>query len=349
MAESALIPAVVKQEHLEVEEPSSFCYETVVKEELIIEDKLEPSPEKDDDQDRTPADASDLEDIPKISKGQPSNTKWHCEKCNKSYPNSNTFSAHKTRHKALETGRFTCQQCEKRFGDNRSLNLHKKKGCNGKSTDNSVSADEKTWVCIECNKAFRNPYTYQQHIYAHRIVSAGKYKCEICERCFKGKYALTRHEQNVHQKKINAEAKQLVKDASKPEAEKVRNAVVKDENGFFKCPDCEKRFEFRLKYIIHARRHVALKEGFYKCKICEWAFKSSGELKRHERVHEKHNSRILGDPFALICPEATLTKESGKFKCSACEKTFEQRREGLRHVMRHVHVSEKGSNAPCVH
>uniref|UniRef100_A0A8D8HX02 Zinc finger protein 836 n=1 Tax=Culex pipiens TaxID=7175 RepID=A0A8D8HX02_CULPI len=338
MAESKPFPAVVKQEPVDVEEPSSFCYETMVKEELIIEDELEPSPEKDDGQDRTAADESDLEDIPKSWEGQPSNKKWHCEKCNKSYHSSSAFSTHKTRHKAFETGRFACQQCEKRFGDNRSLNLHKKKGCEGESTENS---DGKTWDCVECNKAFSNPYTFQQHIYAHRVVSAGKYKCETCEKCFKGKYALTRHEQNAHQKKIKTEAKQLAKDASKPEAEKVRKVVEKDENGFFKCPDCDKRFKYRLKYIIHARRHVALKEGFYKCKICESAFKSSGERKQHERTHEKHNSRMLGDPYALMCPKATLTEESGMFKCSACEKTFEQRPEGLRHVLRHVHVKRE--------
>ncbi|KAL1399770.1 hypothetical protein pipiens_001169 [Culex pipiens pipiens] len=309
-------------EPVDIEEPSSFCYETMVKEELIIEDELEPSPEKDDGQDRTAADESDLEDIPKSSKGQPSNKKWHCEKCNKSYHSSGAFSTHKTRHKAFETGRFACQQCEKRFGDNQN-------------------SDGKSWDCVECNKTFSNPYTFQQHIYAHRVVSAGKYKCETCEKCFKGKYALTRHEQNAHQKKIKTEAKQLVIDARKSEAEKVRKVVEKDENGFFKCPDCDKRFKYRLKYIIHARRHVALKEGFYKCKICESAFKSSGERKQHERTHEKHNSRMLGDPYALICPEATLTEERGIFKCSACEKTFEQRPEGLRHVLRHVHVKRE--------
>ncbi|KAL9707871.1 hypothetical protein quinque_011389 [Culex quinquefasciatus] len=274
MAESKPFPAVVKQEPVDIEEPSSFCYETMVKEELIIEDELEPSPEKDDGQDRTAAVESDLEDIPKSSKGQPSNKKWHCEKCNKSYHSSGAFSTHKTRHKA--------------------------------------------------------------------VVSAGKYKCETCEKCFKVKYALTRHEQNAHQKKIKTEAKQLVRDASKSEAEKVRKVVEKDENGFFKCPDCDKRFKYRLKCIIHARRHVALKEGFYKCKICESAFKSSGERKQHERTHEKHNSRMLGDPYALMCPKATLTEESGMFKCSACVKTFEQRPEGLRHVLRHVHVKRKG-------
>lgn len=71
------------------------------------------------------------------------------------------------------------------------------------------------------------------------------------------------------------------------------------------------------------------------------AFKSSGERKQHERTHEKHNSRMLGDPYALICPEATLTEESGMFKCSACVKTFAQRPEGLRHVLRHVHVKRE--------
>ncbi|KAL9692338.1 hypothetical protein quinque_015767 [Culex quinquefasciatus] len=199
------------------------------------------------------------------------------------------FSTHKTRHKAFETGRFACQQCEKRFGDNRSLNLHKKKGCEEESTENS---DGKSW-----------------HIYAHRVVSAGKYKCETCEKCFKGKYALTRHEQNAHQKKIKTEAKQLVIDARKSEAEKVRKVVEKDENGFFKCPDCDKRFKYRLKYIIHARQHIALKEGFYKCKICESAFKSSGERKQHERTHEKTQLQNVGRP---VCVDMSRSNSDGR-------------------------------------
>ncbi|XP_039449954.1 zinc finger protein 883-like isoform X1 [Culex pipiens pallens] len=318
MAESKPFSAVAKQEHVDVEDPSAFCYETLVKEELIIEDELEPSPEKDDGQDQT-------EVLQNQSAGQPSNTEWHCEKCNQSYPTSKSFSAHKTRHKALETGRFACQQCERRFPDNNAQRRHK---CKGKATGNPVS-----WVCEECNRTFPNRHIFYLHKYRHRVVKEARYRCELCDKCFSDKNAQTKHVQNVHREKRSIKAIQL-----KSEDERDSKAEEKDENGLFKCPDCDKRFEVRNSYTSHLRQHLAMKQERYKCKICELSFRTSSELKRHDRAHENHKSKLSNDPFASICPEATMKEENGIFKCSACEKTFEQRRAALRHLMRHGYV-----------
>lgn len=62
----------------------------------------------------------------------------------------------------------------------------------------------------------------------------------------------------------------LIKESSsESEAEQETKVVEKDEKGFLICPDCDKRFEFRFQYTIHARHHVALKQELYKCTPCE--------------------------------------------------------------------------------
>lgn len=69
---------------------TSFCYETVTKEEVILEDEF-------------------------VSPEEESATKqdMFCEECNKSFTNRALFRTHKYKHKVVKEGKYTCQICDK--------------------------------------------------------------------------------------------------------------------------------------------------------------------------------------------------------------------------------------------
>ncbi|KAL9707874.1 hypothetical protein quinque_011392 [Culex quinquefasciatus] len=266
---------------------------------------------------------------------------WVCKECNKTFTNGSAFYKHAYDHRVVKAGKFKCKTCEKCFRGKSALakhvkNVHQKekktrakkltkKTSKPEAEKNPVSADGRSWVCKECDKVFGNPYRFYQHTYYHRNVKAGKFKCEPCDK----------------NKKASKRKKLIKESSSESESEQVPKVVEKDDKGFLMCPDCDKRFEFRFQYTIHARHHVALKQELYKCTPCELLFKTNAELKRHEKVHEKQKSRISSDPYGLICPEPTLKELDGIYKCSACEKTFEQRHLGLRHLLRHGFIKRE--------
>ncbi|XP_038111556.1 uncharacterized protein LOC119767308 [Culex quinquefasciatus] len=90
-------------------EGSSFSYETVVKEELIIEHEDGPFGEPD-----SPEPDNSSEETAKIDRRRKFET-LRCEDCDKTFTNNFTFYTHTLRHRNLKACKYFCEYCKQPF------------------------------------------------------------------------------------------------------------------------------------------------------------------------------------------------------------------------------------------
>lgn len=286
-------------------EATNFSYETVVKEELIIEDNelsevTEASEQSKTDQQLSPALAD------------------HQETSRESTDSSTFVFETVVKEEIIEDELVPPEDVE--------------------SKDNS-SATEDEYFCKECNKPFSNWPSFRVHKRKHKILESGKFTCKLCDRRFKDKYGLTVHQQSIHSTTRLVKPLKKGRNGSSGEPNvKLFPKTVTDENGQFKCTECDERFQFKFQQQRHIKRHVILKQELYKCEDCNKAFVTQQEFTSHmKRAHEKH---------AHKSSEVTAIEEEGIFRCSKCNRKFEERHMCQRHILRHLALL-KGKDFPC--
>ncbi|VVC99153.1 unnamed protein product [Leptidea sinapis] len=145
--------------------------------------------------------------------------------------------------------------------------------------------------CPICQKKLKNKLG--NHLETH--VTDKKYKCLICNKCFKTKPSYGNHVKKVHQPKS------------------------------FKCQYCDKNLSSKGNMILHERIHTGEKP--YNCQYCAKPFGDPSAFARHIRTHT-HDMRYFCD----LCPKA-FTDKSGlighklrhfnrKYKCDICDSAY---------------------------
>ncbi|EDS37480.1 zinc finger protein 28 [Culex quinquefasciatus] len=303
------------QNHPESKETASFCYETVVKEEVILEDECVPSEVESEEQ------------LPSGSEEDPNKKIMVCEECNKSYTNRELFRSHKYKHRMLKEGKFTCKICDKRFRDKYALTIHlqgihlvsklikpvsSKKGDlnepDVKQFPKTITNENGQFKCTECDEKFEFLYLQQRHIRRHTALKQELYKCEECNKAFASNPEFLSHMKRVHEQY----------------AKKALQVSVKEEDGVFICSKCNKTFEERHLCQQHILKHLLVtKERTVSCPKCPKTFISEKYLVKHEAWHE-----------------ASIKKLSEVIKCDECNKTFKTKRILSRHLRRHATMKE---------
>uniref|UniRef100_A0A8D8NCI7 Zinc finger protein 600 n=1 Tax=Culex pipiens TaxID=7175 RepID=A0A8D8NCI7_CULPI len=303
------------QNQPESKETTSFCYETVVKEEVILEDEFVPSEVESEEQ------------LPPGSEEDPNKKIMVCEECNKSYTNRELFRSHKYKHRMLKEGKFTCKICDKKFRDKYALTIHlqgihlvsklikpvsSKKGDTNESDvkqfPKTITNENGQFKCTECDEKFEFLYLQQRHIRRHTALKQELYKCEECNKAFASNPEFLSHMKRVHEQY----------------AKKALQVFVKEEDGVFICSKCNKTFGERHLCQQHILKHLLLtKERTVSCPKCPKTFISEKYLVKHEAWHE-----------------ASIKKQSEVIKCDECNKTFKTKRILSRHLRRHAAMKE---------
>ncbi|XP_062538529.1 zinc finger protein 2-like [Armigeres subalbatus] len=115
------------------------------------------------------------------------NKPFVCPLCQKGFTQAGSLKQHLLIHQNLRP--FVCSVCDQGFTQQKSLTFHMRRHTN-----------EKPFVCPHCSYAFRQKDGLKRHLLVkHSANDAKMFDCDLCEKSFKTKYAMT-----VHRKRHDA-------------------------------------------------------------------------------------------------------------------------------------------------
>ncbi len=117
------------------------------------------------------------------------------------------------------------------------------------------------------------------------------FPCKLCDKAFKNKYHLKRHQQN-HDAQAIYPCSFCGKNFKTPHLLWQHSFVHKNTRDFH-CDLCGKSFKTRSNLLQHKYGHAT--EKIFKCSICDKAFNKKALMRGHERNHTEER------PF--ICPD----------------------------------------------
>ncbi|XP_040184141.1 zinc finger protein 408 [Rana temporaria] len=258
----------------------------------------------------------------------PSERKFHCPDCNKSF----SQIGHLRRHSFIHSGHkpFLCTECGKAYCSEESFKAHLL-GHQGL----------RPFKCTLCDKA----YGTQRDLKEHAVLHTGQrpYRCEDCGKSFARRPTLRIHRKNYCTPRTDDTKtpllctvcnKQLANSCS------LRNhMLVHTGEKPYTCPDCGSTFRHKGNLRIHQRLHTGEKP--YKCQFCGDSFPQQPELKRHLILHtgEMHLCTVCGkalkDPHTLRAHER-LHAGDRPFICQYCGKSYPIATKLRRHLKSHL-------------
>ncbi|XP_077869569.1 uncharacterized protein LOC102808155 [Saccoglossus kowalevskii] len=242
---------------------------------------------------------------------------------------SSPKKANKTAKKTNGINNYACQQCEKKFPDKwhleRHKNVHARKTATGYKKKALLVKEKKP----ETRKRFR----------------VASIKCQHCEKLFRDKWHLERHERSHTGEKpyICDECGKMFSSQSHYREHKIRHNGKKE----FICDKCGRGFNFAPDLRDHEDRvHIAGK--CHACQFCKMAFTQDIQLKFHEETHIEENQKdhVCSCGSKFMYPE-TYASHNRKvhgallFICAICN-TGLQTSPGLKgHLKSHEAPDEK--------
>ncbi|XP_073397750.1 zinc finger protein 408 isoform X2 [Dendrobates tinctorius] len=223
-----------------------------------------------------------------------------CPECGKEYCSEESFKAHLLGHQGLRP--FKCPQCDKAYGTQRDLKEH-----------SVLHTGQRPYSCEDCGKSFARRPTLRIHRKKYCTHRTNETKtvlqCSICDKQLANVCSLRNH--------------MLIHTGEKP----------------YTCTECGGTFRHRGSLRIHQRLHTG--ERPYKCQYCGDAFPQQPELKRHLITHtgEMHLCTVCGkalkDPHTLRVHERLHTGDR-PFLCKYCGKSYPQATKLRRHLKSHL-------------
>ncbi|XP_045535247.1 zinc finger protein 557 isoform X2 [Papilio machaon] len=190
-------------------------------------------------------------------------------------------------------------------------------------------------ICVIC----RNSKPVNQT--DNRLVTenCGHVKCMNCLLLEKsGCVACLREGSDQESGEAPTDSKELVK-KKKPETSHVRIVTVENEK-FYECTVCEKRFHARSQVAYHAYCNGQRKP--YQCPECNKSFATHSHFKYHMRVHRNERTYacdVCGDSFFQMSKlqrhKLKHTKEK-KYACTVCNKGFNNLTSLRKHSLTHT-------------
>lgn len=151
--------------------------------------------------------------------------------------------------------------------------MRKKKNFDEESKKPRLGRAHLIYTCDHCGQSIKYKKAMINHMRQH--ITHQKYACRECQEAFRSRKKLIEHSLTLHGIKL---------------------VVLKNE---FSCETCDKRFDGRSVFEAHRLSHDESARS-HVCSICSAAFKSVGNLHRHQAIHAP-------------------TKD---FHCSNCQKSF---------------------------
>ncbi|XP_039450069.2 zinc finger protein 600-like isoform X2 [Culex pipiens pallens] len=211
----------------------------------------------------------------------------------------------------------------------------------------AISSKEHPFQCTECNRTFANVWNLNRCVKRHNALRLGLYKCKVCGKCSSDRHTHVRH-LAVHRKGSNAEDVSDSEPAGEVKSEE--SGVSIDENGLFKCLECDRTYKQRNMAVKCTKRHLARRLGLFKCKFCDLRAGTLSDLRRHEARHKPNTELLQAVEPAIPEPKKDLPEEDQQhaseqsteiFKCTECSKTYNTRNNLNRCMKRHIAIKKE--------
>ena len=175
---------------------------------------------------------------------------------------------------------IVCPFCNEKFTSSQRIPNHLE-AHHAHESENSVYIEfynqhQKTEVCQECGKVFKNLSSFQFHMReSHSDLHAEK--CEICGKRYQSKESLKIH------MKTHEECESLCIECGKTYSNRHKLRIHINNhhsNKSFTCQECFKTYKTRAKLATHVRA-LHLNERLYPCKMCDKAFRDRHCITEH--------------------------------------------------------------------
>ena len=203
--------------------------------------------------------------------------KFKCPECHKAFINTRRLEEHKRVHSDYKL--FSCPQCPKSFKHKASLEGHL-----------NSHRGIKPFTCSVCSKCFNGRPGLSQHKRRHTELNT-KERCNICDKQLTSKSCLRQHINVTHSDIRNVDCLKCNK-KFKTKYNLIRHqANIHDGQGpQFSCNLCPNIYRDRKGLSRHLMVHS--QERKFTCITCKVLFITQAELRVHFKS-KKHNANIV--------------------------------------------------------
>lgn len=272
--------------------------------------------------------------------------------------------------KILKASLIKCEFCIKTFKDKKCLNKHVKRWHEKKSLEvqrcdvcgnvykTKTNLERHYWkehvtdqvTCPVCSSSFNSKKLDSHLKSAHGVKNEKKenderFKCKMCEKKFKNKYARNSHVKEVH---LSEPIKCNLCDFEGTRKVLRRHKRDVHAEKRFACSLCPGAFKTLHTLNMHMTSHSDVR--CYTCDICGMGFKRLNNVRDHMKCHEQKSNQcqICGNFFArkryLAIHEKTIhnfyadgiVPEDKGFECGTCGAKLKWKKNLLAHMRRHT-------------
>uniref|UniRef100_A0A8D9F501 Zinc finger protein 85 n=1 Tax=Cacopsylla melanoneura TaxID=428564 RepID=A0A8D9F501_9HEMI len=202
---------------------------------------------------------------------------------------------------------------------------------------------DKCHSCQRCQFSSNECHQLWEHMFSEHKSKGNALLCNLCVNVrvpIKNATVLQRHMRHIHKKLVKLQITPRHDDL------KEKCKILMDGSEMFKCPECGAL----LKNVWSLREHIMIHTGErpHICQICNKSFRNRGKLNVHgKRVHEqvrphqcKYCGRTFSDSSNLTVHIRTHTDEK-KYMCELCGAEFKQWASLYNHKFTHNNVKFK--------
>ncbi|XP_030053508.1 zinc finger protein 510-like [Microcaecilia unicolor] len=176
------------------------------------------------------------------------------------------------------------------------------------------------------------------NLFTDTISQEKLFKCSECDKCFKRKAHLQRHQMN-HTGDKPFQCSECDKSFSQ-KSDLQNHKTVHTGDRPFKCSECDKCYRLKRSLQLHKMKHTGDKP--FRCSECDKYFSQKSNLHKHEMIHTGHKPFKCSECNKCFRRKSNLQKHEmihtgyKPFKCSECDKFFRQKTHLQKHKMIHT-------------
>ena len=186
---------------------------------------------------------------------------------------------------------------------------------------------EDKYLCLSCNKAFENSFSYEEHS------KRKHYECKTC-----GTFITLRPNFKKHKQMHRKETVHTCKICSKSFNKRYK---LNDHHKRYHTVNIAKQCEKCTKIVINLKSHMQLHNSkkLHQCTLCDHSYSQLNGLRKHMIVHSRINTCIeCGKSFSdssSLNIHIERHRSKRVLKCFQCEKIFRSLVRYSYHIIKH--------------
>lgn len=229
---------------------------------------------------------------------------------------------------------YICYICKKTLSTRESLIFHLGLLHNRKNLPRTM------YQCQLCDntKSYASKYKYENHLREH--ANLREFKCDVCHLGYNTIHSLKTHMTMHNKREFQCDHCAYISKTKYNLTAHIRNVHMKQKT--FKCPICDKIFNYKNSYIYHQRHHTG--ERPYQCYLCGVVYSTSSKLSKHMKgTHstQSHKCQQCVKEFASESRLRTHMKthtDQRLHTCTICGNSFKSRKTLRQHIYIHDEV-----------